>query len=418
MPECYLGTRIKQIYLGEDIKRGYIGSKLFFSSSQKVTYYVDKNKIYEDEINYGEPCFASASQNFKPNKFTPTKEGYTFIGWVENIDDVPNADNVNIEYVKNNYVLQEKRMSTEPIKLYALFTKQITATFKRYYNTKKTKEIVKNLYYNNNNVSAPSFKTPDTVNNGGGKDYNGWTWRGWSSSGNTAKNAEAKYQNNQSIGKLYDNAIYYGLYAKYVTVYYDGNYPTGGNTNGFGDNVYLNAYNPNDVLGITFKLENCGFVKQNYTFVSWAVGSANGTQYMVGKEFTITDSIIFWAVWERTEHQIITIDRILVGSNVGTASEKEGFYVCPIAFNASDARKLILIVAGHNYQSSNIKVHLLTSLTEAATDNNIVSSAVVQGYSVNNSFTELELDISTFIEIKYVYIYTDLMLEITKIAYK
>lgn len=298
MPQCYLGQRIKQIYLGEDIKRAYVGSELFFSRSQKVTYYVDTNKTYEDEIDYGEPCFASASNNFKPNKFTPTKEGYTFVGWVENINDVPNADNVTIENVKTNYVLQEKLIGEEPINLYAVFAKSVTATFKRYYSTKPETKVVKYLYYNNDNKSKPTFYAPATVNEGDGTNYNDWFWRGWSNNNDTKPNAQKFYDNNEHryIGKMDSDAIFYGLYEKTVTLSYNGNGGTGSTPSKNGT-IYCNAYDTNNVLGATLTLETNRFAKTAYSFSKWALEKVSGTQYSAGTSVTIKKNTTCYAIW-------------------------------------------------------------------------------------------------------------------------
>ena len=70
----------------------------------EVTYYVDTNEVYEETIEEG----ADATQ---PESFTPTKTGWTFVGWA--IDDHPTPS------VLDSRIIQEDE---ETLTLYAKFT--------------------------------------------------------------------------------------------------------------------------------------------------------------------------------------------------------------------------------------------------------------------------------------------------------
>lgn len=319
MPQCYLGERIKQIYLGEDIKRVYIGRDLVFSRSQTVTYYIDTNVSFTKEVDYGEHCFNK--DNFSIDGVIPEKENCEFIGWVENINNVPNADTyINIDDVKNDYVLQEKLMGEESVKLYAIFTKPVTATFKRYYNTKPENSITKYLYYNNGKISAPSFTAPNTVDSGAGITYNGWTWIGWSASDNTAGNADKAFDNGSPIlgssntSKLYNNAIFYGLYKQGINQIFTG----AKNTSESSKTVYrlMNAYNTDNIINpsITFPAA-IDYSNTNWVFRGWSVANdeAGNANIQNKSSITVSSNNVFYALY----YKIATIS---YNSNGGTGT--------------------------------------------------------------------------------------------------
>lgn len=56
------------------IKRVYSGNERIYSSGNIVTYHVDAEHIYTEEVDGGASCLS-------PKTFTPVKNGWTFIGW-------------------------------------------------------------------------------------------------------------------------------------------------------------------------------------------------------------------------------------------------------------------------------------------------------------------------------------------------
>lgn len=74
-----------------------------------VTYIVDNDVAYTEEVTKGKSVLS-------PTTFTPTKNGYTFVGWRE--DDTASSS-----------VLNSKTMGDSPITLFAVFKQTITLKY-------------------------------------------------------------------------------------------------------------------------------------------------------------------------------------------------------------------------------------------------------------------------------------------------
>lgn len=301
MPQCYLGTRIKQIYLGEDIKRGYIGSELFFSRSQDVTYYVDKNTTYVEEVEYGETCLS-------PKTFTPSKSGYTFVGWREDAD-----------YSLD--VLSSKTMDDSPISLYAIYKKEFTHTF---HLTDGLSNIISDQKgYSVVNYKGDGFVKGTTAPLRGTIPSDRWVWRGWSAANNADANASVVYTESDNISDVLENADFYGLYQRTLTLSYNGNGSSSGSVSSQSGTQYLNGISK--FVNPSFVLKANGFSKSGYTFNKWALGSVDGTQYNAGDTITINDDIAVYALW--TMKSWVTIatysNNITIGSNTGSNKKED-----------------------------------------------------------------------------------------------
>lgn len=136
------------------IKKGYICEegilKKIYSAGNIVTYNVDTNISYKEEVD------ADASV-LNPSTFTPTKSGYTFVGWRE-------------DKTASSSVLTSKVMGDNPITLYAVFRKAITLTT-RISGASSTQTGYQ--YYNNGNIVNPTFTVANPTKSG-------WSFLGWS----------------------------------------------------------------------------------------------------------------------------------------------------------------------------------------------------------------------------------------------
>ena len=110
--------------------------------SFEVVYMVDAGEGYKEEVQLG-------STALLPTSFTPTKTGYTFMGW--------RKDNV-----ASNEVLTECTVETSSLILWAVFKKSVTLTYSG--NGAESGSVsaqTGNIYYNNGNVSNPQFTIPN-----------------------------------------------------------------------------------------------------------------------------------------------------------------------------------------------------------------------------------------------------------------
>lgn len=86
-----------------------IGNEIVYSAGNTVTYYVDTNVVYQEEVDADETVLS-------PKTFTPTKEGWEFVGWRK--DTVASGD-----------VLSSLTMDNDPITLYAVYQQGITLSY-------------------------------------------------------------------------------------------------------------------------------------------------------------------------------------------------------------------------------------------------------------------------------------------------
>lgn len=135
-----IANKKSKIYIGnKKVKKGYIGNKIYYSSGNIVTYNVDGSSVYKEEVEDGKTCLS-------PTTFTPSKSGYTFVGWRE-------------DKTASSSVLSSKIMSGDPVSLYAVFKKIITLSYNGNGNTGgSTASQTGNQYYNNGSIVNPSFK--------------------------------------------------------------------------------------------------------------------------------------------------------------------------------------------------------------------------------------------------------------------
>lgn len=183
----YLGsTKIKEFYLGASkIKQAYLGASPLFVSAQPVTYYVDTGTSYVENVEPGQTVLS-------PQSFTPTKSGYTFVGWRE-------------DTVASGTVISSKVMEDAPITLYAVFSQTFTLTTYNGSNTASTTNG--NQYYNNGNAVNPTFTLTQSA-------LSGWNNAGWTTD---AAGYSATVADGGTV-TLSANATYYSLYTASVTV--------------------------------------------------------------------------------------------------------------------------------------------------------------------------------------------------------
>lgn len=160
-----------------------------WSAGNTVTYIVDTGVKYTEEVDADATCLS-------PKTFTPTKDGWTFVGW--------RKDKTASSSTETSVI-----MDSDPITLYAVFKKTLTLTYYDGSATAQTKTGTR--YYNAaGNYKDPSITMTQTTSSG-------WTCRGWSTT--NAGNATVNYANGASI-TFSSNLTIYGLYQKTITVSY------------------------------------------------------------------------------------------------------------------------------------------------------------------------------------------------------
>lgn len=131
----------------QEIKFIYLGQHVIYATGITVTYQVDTGNVITQVAALSNDAVASAP--------TVTKAGYTFVGWKS--DD--NADSGVLE----DYVIK----SETPVKLYAVFKKQITISMDSGDATiiagkKETSQKV-DLFYNNGKTLSDEVVMPENI---------------------------------------------------------------------------------------------------------------------------------------------------------------------------------------------------------------------------------------------------------------
>lgn len=351
-----IGAKKSKIYVGsKKVKKIYIGATKTYSAGNWVTYVVDSNTSYSEEVDEGLSILS-------PSTFTPTKSGWSFVGW-------------RFDTTANGSVISSQTMGDDPITLYAVFSQTVTGTFSSYSSTKTVKGT---RYYNTGNITNATIATPTGASYSGwdwrgwssnnstsataevwkatgntitdvtenftcyglyqqtvtctfksynsnqttrgiryynaygntsnasitvpnGAAYNGWSWRGWSASGNTGATSSVAYSSGNTISNLSSNHTYYGLYQQTITLSYNGNGATSGSVGNQTGTRYHNS--AGNYSNPSFTLANNGFVRSGgdvvYAFNGWDLGEA-------GANITLDTSKTAYAQWKviATKHSV------------------------------------------------------------------------------------------------------------------
>lgn len=136
------------------VKSIYYGSQVVYKDSVIITYQVEPNDFYYEEISTGESIL-------NPTTFTASKSGYTFLGW---------------KYDKTtDSVILENITATEPVTLYAVFSKEITLSYNGNDSTSGSVSSQSGtIYYNNENKSTITFALKSN-----GFTKSGYTFSKW-----------------------------------------------------------------------------------------------------------------------------------------------------------------------------------------------------------------------------------------------
>lgn len=245
------------------------------NSATLVTYYVDSGVSYTEKV-------ASGKTVLSPTTFTPTKSGYSFLGWRE-------------DSVASSEVLVSKTAKGKALSLYAVFSKDITLTT---YNASNTPiSTNKAQYYNNTNIVNPTFTMSETA-------IGGWTNAGWT---NSISSYTAIIADGATI-TLSANAEYYSLYTQTITVtYYNGSvtpsYATG--------TRIANVHSASTFQDPTFQLAQASI---GWTPRGWTTSDSGGGStiaYENNTPFTISSDITLYGCYYK---------RVMVGYNANGGS--------------------------------------------------------------------------------------------------
>lgn len=202
---------------------------------------------------------------------TAIKDGWSFVGWNTNPDATTGLSSLTI--------------SDEDVHLYAIFKKNLTATFVDGLN-KTTNTITKTIY--NRETSCKITTRPIA-------EVDGWTIRGWSF--NTEGDAAIHVSPDVEY-ELANNQTFYACYLQNIIVSYD----TNGSAQVIPSQTEERFYNSSgNYKNPTFITAN-GPTLDSHTFVQWEELDENGSviSYYPEKEtITVDHNLEFTAKWDQ-----------------------------------------------------------------------------------------------------------------------
>lgn len=254
--------------IGVNVVKGGVTYNVWGSESP-VVYVVDTNVAYSEDVLNGDSVLS-------PKTFTPTKNGYTFVGWRK-------------DKTASSSVLTSAVMEGDPITLYAVFSKDITLT---YYNaTSKAATTTGKQYYNNGNINNPKFTVEQLASPS-------WDSRGWGT--NSKANAAVVYESISEREFSADTTVY-ALYQRTITLSYNGNGAASGSVASQTGIRYWNS--AGNYSNPSFTLASNGFTRSGYSFTGWDLG---GVIYAAGATVTMTVSTVLYAQWFDMEITVFT----------------------------------------------------------------------------------------------------------------
>jgi uncharacterized repeat protein (TIGR02543 family) len=251
------GTVYKKIYVRkkptddyELYKKAYVDNVQVYSAGNPVTYYADTGKVYTEEVDYEASCLS-------PKTFTPSKAGWTFIGWRE--DRTASAD-----------VLSKKNMGDAPVTLYAVYRQSVTLSYNGNGNTGgSVSNQTGNRYYNaSGDTFNPSFKLKSN-----GYTKTNYVFTGWDLG---------------AVGKeisLSENLTAYAQWVRYSNpmYWYNGSsYAAGYPTRWTVTAEDVDCDHPEDCeIGKGLDIHNLsGSCDEPWSFQAQATGNTGGNKYM------------------------------------------------------------------------------------------------------------------------------------------
>lgn len=194
--------------------------------------------------------------------------GYTFVGW-----------NTDASAITG---LTSLAMGTEPVKLYAIFKKDITVTLSENSDSGTvTTELTETIY---NNDRYADFLIEEKA------DWNGWQTKGWTDK--TGATEEAMISTGSTFTT--DNSIrLYALYSSDVTVSYD----TNGSAVAYDSQTLERFYNASgNYFYPTFTIAKAPELS-SHSFDTWVTG--DGTEYTADTDAVIKESVCLTARWDK-----------------------------------------------------------------------------------------------------------------------
>ncbi len=179
------GNKKTKLYISnKEVSKVYLGSSKIYPSGNTVTYHIDTEIIYQEDVDEGCSCLSPAS-------FTPSKPGWIFAGW-------------RSDTAADGAVLNELSMGDAPLNLYAVFKRSLMVSYEGNGSTDgATAQQKSDIYYNNGNKANAAFRLRT---NGFAKT--GYKFAAWAQGSGTG----AQYPEGELV-TLSEDTVFYAVWA-------------------------------------------------------------------------------------------------------------------------------------------------------------------------------------------------------------
>jgi hypothetical protein len=221
------------------------------------------------------------------------KEGWTFAGWHTD----PRAEGV----------LTSWQVTSDKV-LYAIYKKEVTATFISFNGFSQTEQIKKGTIYKEN--SAAPIEVPEL------SPYPDWYAKGWVTSAD-ASFGEFSPQLVQTLS-IPDNQTFFGLYERQVTLEFNTNGGTPARDNALSSQVTNSSNVSRTWGGQTFLLPEGVRKTNDANFDGWALHSPDGTKYQPGWAFIDLQGAggaTMYAAWDSNTGDEYSIKILAIGNS-------------------------------------------------------------------------------------------------------
>lgn len=301
-----VGATIGVYNYGADITNGTYGnlgsliSGTSKNGSKTITIYapytltLDLNdgtgSTFSEAVTYANGCYVFPTA-------TPTREGYTFVGWNTKADgtgDSYSAGQSNIKYYKEND--GDTLTFNENTTLYAQWLEgdQRMVILKDVYTSSEKQVIVEGSIYTF--PTAAEAELQEIVDNYASEFH----FAGWALSGDSSGRV---YQPTETYDLTGGVTTFVAKRDTYYVVTYDQNLPAADQTllSEYGDwpgeERVKAEYAPGSSLAGTVTLPDTMFHTQDYVISGWSTSKSGGSSYGLGDTATVTQSTTLYAKW-------------------------------------------------------------------------------------------------------------------------
>ena len=257
------GTNFYQVY------RTFYQAEFYSGVNKEKTSYIQSNMSWYNSGQETTP--ATVTIDLLSNTDSKDIGGWSELGW----RDDGTAGEKEYDYSETVEVPWNTNF-------YSIYYRNSVVDFYSGVNGNTVQQIRRVHYYNSNIETLPTTMTIDLKTAQDSENITNWTEVGWR---RDSFGADKEYDYGQTNVEIPINGTTFrSVYSRPMTIIYNGNGSTGGNTNSYTRTIYLNTWL--DMSDQEIVAATNGYSKNGYTFQSWNTkADGTGTQINEGENY-------------------------------------------------------------------------------------------------------------------------------------